>query len=202
MAKIEIGRYSDRLRRMLGMKGASDVATELSPEVSPVIVLEQAGAEWEFLQGVRLCGVSTLLLGVAANRSILRLRNPLRSGVIATVTQTEYVSTALPDVNLQRGREQVDLATIGATAVRDTRWGPQSALFRTALQASSTNGGAVPAGEDVLWRIRTLANTRNIYSSHYVLIPGDSVDLSTVTVNTPIIGTFTWKERPVAPLEL
>jgi len=202
MSKIEIGRYSDRLRRMFYMKGASDVATELSPEISPVIVLEQAGAEWEFLQGVRICGVRANIAGAVANRSILRLRNAANSGVIATVTGVEYTAEATATIDLTKGRAAADLTITGATAVRDHRWRPSSVLFRTALLASFENAGAVPAGEDVLWEVRALANTRLAYPHQVVLIPGDSLDLATVTVNVTFRPVFTWKERPVAALEL
>lgn len=202
MSKIEIGRYSDRLRRALGMKGASIVSGELSPEISPVFVLEGPAVEWEFLQGVRICGVTTVVAAVVGNRSIARLRNPLGSGIIATVTLVEQSTQGVAEVELQLGRAQVNLAITGATAVRDSRWSPTSVLFRTAMQASSTAAGAVPEGEDVLWRTLLPDNVEGRYRQGIMMQPGDSLDLSSTTLNVTMHATYAWKERPVAPLEL
>ena len=53
MSKIETGRFSDLLRRSLGMKGQELVSAELAPELSPTWQVESAlNQEWDWAKGV------------------------------------------------------------------------------------------------------------------------------------------------------
>lgn len=203
MSKIEIGRWSAQLRRMLGMKGVVEVGGELSPEISPTIQLEGPTAEWAFLKGVRLCGASSVVDAVVAQRSIIRLRNPPNSAVIAVVTFVEYQTPAVGGVTLQKGVSILDLATLGITALRDQRWAPAiPGLNRSTLVLSTTNAGGVPVGPDVLWNPTLLGNTTGQYLVPIVMVPGDHIDLSGDGTNQLVRGALAWHEREVPALEL
>ena len=203
MSKIEIGRWSAQLRRMLGMKGVSDVSTELSPEISPTFQLEGPTAEWDFLKGVRLCSASTTLLGVAPNQSVIRLRNPPASGVIAIVQAISYRLPATTGASIQKGVSALDLATVRLTALRDERWAPAvPGLNRSVLILSRTDAGGIPVGPDVLWSMTSLGNSIIRYPSPVILTPGTHIDVSTDGGNVALDVSFSWSEREVSALEL
>lgn len=199
MAKIESGRWSELLRRALNMKGQEQVASELSPEISPTWQLEGPTAEWAFLKSVRLAGGAQDIVNVIGNRSILRLRNPAGSGVIGVVDFISYSAELTSIALLRFGQITVDLPGITAVTARDQRWEPGGVLSTT-LRMSFANGGEVPSGR-ILWRERTLANVGISYNQPIVLTPGTNLDLSATTLNITLDVTFVWKERRLLDVE-
>jgi len=202
VSKIEIGRYSELLRRQFGMKGQEVVASELSPEVSPVVILENAGAEWDFLKGVRGCRCSQDEPGVALNTTVFRLRNAQDSGVIAIIDELVMSIGPGATVSINRGQIFGDLATGLVTVVPDLRWGAVGATT-TALTFSVTTAGLLgPAGDEIAVENRTNRNMR--YRQPIVLIPGTSLDWGTVPGETaiPIRTYVSWRERQIPQLEL
>jgi len=203
VAKIEIGRWSAQLRRMLGMKGVVEVGAELSPEISATIELEGPTAEWAFLKGVKLCAGAAIVGATVGQRSIIRLRNPPASGVIAVVTWVFIVTPAAAGVTLQKGVSGLNLATLGVTALRDSRWAPAiPGLNRTVMLMSLTSAGGVPVGPDTLWTPQVLADTALVYPESIVMVPGDHIDVSTDGLNQALRADFSWHEREVPALEL
>ena len=94
MGSIEVGRFSDLLRRMFSMVGQLEVAAELSPEVSPTVELESAqNQEWDFLKGVKQCATSEEIAANAGAGGQFRLRNPPDSGTLATVHEKSAAGT-------------------------------------------------------------------------------------------------------------
>lgn len=200
MSKIEIGRYSEQLRRMLGMKGQEVVSGELSPEISATIEIEGPGAEWNFLKGVRDASTGATIGAIAGNRPNFRLRNPTGSGVIATVQVVALVSPSGDvDIALARGLETTDLA-VGtfATTVLDERWAP---IGQTTLVASVTNLDALGPQGRIFVRARTLDHTEWRYPYQVVLVPGTNLDFGLLTLATGATGWVRWHERRLPRLE-
>jgi len=203
VAKIEIGRFSELLRRMLAMKGAEVVAGDLSPEISPTIELEGPTAEWSFLKAVRLQATNVVIAGAAATLSMCRLRNPLASGVIAVVDRISYsINGGGQNFRIVIGRDQVDLAIGGPTEVRDSRWQNDAILSRSALSFSSTNLGVLFGGNTVISEHRISSTTIYTYDTPIVLNPGDSLEAGSTSVNSGLQVSWAWQERMVPPLEL
>jgi len=199
VSKIEIGRYAERLRRVLGMKGQEMVAGELSAEVSPVIVLEDNAAEWQFLQRVRLCTSVMLQGNVAAQNGLFRLRNPAASGVIAVVNKLGINGTLPFRVSLGYASAAVDLGTPGTTAVRDSRW--ILPANPTALIASRANNVTISLISS-LWIASTLASTLVRYEhGPIIMLPGDVIEWGTSTLNITLETTVDWTERELPALE-
>lgn len=200
MSKIEIGRYSDQLRRMFGMAGVMEVAAELSPEITATIELEGPSAEWNYLKGVRDAGCGADIAAAVGFLGNNRLRNPVGSGVIATIKGVALTSvTSRASYVIARGVETGDLAlgTVNTT-VLDERW---AALGQTSLIWSVTNLDAAGQAGRAFVRGRLLADTQVLYPFPIVLPPGTSLDFGSADSNIRIIAWAAWSERALPLLE-
>ena len=203
MSKIEIGRYSELLRRMLGMKGQTVVAGELSPEISPTFNLENPTAEWDFLKGVRGCVCTDELAAGVGFTSRFRLRNPQDSGVIAEVSLLEMSGTLNPEFSVARGQIFGELTQALVTVVPDLRWGSVGTTT-TALLFSGDNASAAGPAGDLIATTKVINNTVWSYRVPIVLVPGTSLDwgLSAGSTNSRVFTHAAWKERQLPALEL
>ncbi len=203
MSKIEVGRYSDRLRRTLGMKGVSEVAGELSPEISPVMVLEDVSLEWLFLQQVRACGSATVLVGNVANESIIRWRNPAGSGVIARFTHLDYFATQNVIHTWGYSTPAVgDLPTASVTAVFDHRWADSGGVDRTTIRTSRTSAGTTIALASSIFVASPQLQTAYQWDGEIILLPGEAVELgSSGSVDVNLNASARWTERQLPALE-
>ncbi len=181
------------------MKGTEIVSGELSPEISPVIVVEDDTAEWQFLQGVRLCASSLAQGAVVAQNTMFRYRNPVGSGVIARFDVWGVTPTT--DCSFVAGYSSgaADFATAGATALRDHRW-QQAAGSKTAIQVSRANDITFVL-TDGFWGWDGLADVSQRYDQPLILLPGEAIDLGTITLNVEIRLFSTWTERQLPALE-
>jgi len=203
VSKIEIGRFSELLRRMLGMKGQTEVAGELSPEISPTLVLEGPTAEWDFLKGVRGCACAEELAGGVGFTTRFRLRNPQDSGVIAEVHFLTMSSNLSPDFNVNRGQIFGELPQALVTVVPDLRWGAIGTTT-TALIFSGDNASAAGPAGDLIATARVVSKTVFTYSVPTVLVPGTSLDwgLKAGITDGRVFTFAAWKERQLPRLEL
>lgn len=182
------------------MKGQEIVSGELSAEVSPVVVLEDNAAEWQFLQKVRLCTSVMVQPAVAAQNTLFRLRNPAGSGIIGVVGKLSFAATVSGmALNLGYANTLTSLATAGSTAMRDGRWGKPT--NPTALIASRANNVAINL-QSSLWVTFTLASTLNVYPhGRFIVLPGETIEWGTGTLNISIGTTVDWTERELPVLE-
>lgn len=198
MAKIELGKFSTLLRRYLQLKGESEVASDLAPEISPVLALESDRPEWAFLASEKLMGSvfnATAAVGLA---STAQLRNPLNSGVIAIITDVCLSTSVTPGpLQLMRVETNADLANALTPVARDTRFPQVSA---SALVASW--GNVAPTGNQ--W-FRSNASSNNfpiILKIPFVLTPGFAVQASTGgLLNAPLDGAWQYLEKRLDALE-
>ncbi len=199
MSKLEVGRWSDLLRRMTGQKGSSLVASELAAEISPTFELEGPTAEWAFLKGVRLAAASTrVTAGVGDSR--WRLRNPANSGCIAVVGPIVFSLGAAGRYRIRMGIETTDVGGVLTTAVRDTRWNAEG-VQRNALVFSSANAAGAVGGNATLLDAFVLSLTSFTYTPTFVLNPGDSVDGGSVSSAVEVLVGLAWTERGLPALE-
>lgn len=196
MSQIQTGRYSDMLRRFLGMKGVTAVAGELSPEISPVFILEDARPEWLFLKGEKLVSSVYAFTPGAGLLAGYRLVNPALSGVMATIDYIDVVLTTDENTMLvERNTEQGNLATVLPTVARDTRL---PILNASALIASQ--GDAVLSGQSFLATNLNAADPWQIPVS-FVLTPGHQIQITCLGPNVSIRGSVQWRERRIDVLE-
>lgn len=195
MSKIETGRFSDLLRRTLGMKGVSDVASELSPEIAPALILESERPEWAFLKNEKLMGATYVQGNAAGLGSACRLRNPAGSGVMAVFSAIAVGTDAVGTNLIERNTDQGNLATVLPTVSRDTRF---AALNTSALIQSSDNVGA--SGESFA-SFFTETRVAHFYLEAIVLLPGFQLQISGLSLNVSIRGYWVWLEKRLDILE-
>jgi len=197
VAKIESGRWSEMLRRALGMAGQETVSAELSPEVSPTWTLEDNALEWGWLKNVRYCSVGTQQGGAGAAVSNVRLRNISGSNTLIIIDKIVMTVGATSAVHIMMSPtvDQSALTSIVTTGSQDARWGFQEAV----LQVSSGNTAAT--GSWSLLKSTTPADTPVVFDSQIVLIPNTAVDVATGTVDRNFYVNVSWHERQLIPLE-
>jgi len=197
VSKIETGRYSDLLRRYLGMKGVSAVSSELSPEIAPTFVLESERPEWEFLKNEKLMAGVFTVASVALENSVYRLRNPAGSGVVAVVTQFTMGWTDSTAVGIvERDDDNGNLATVLPTVSRDTRL----PVLNASSLIGSTGNNVTLSGES-WWTNREEGNVSRVQHVDFVLTEGNELDFASVTVDRSIRGFVHWRERRLDVLE-
>ncbi len=181
------------------MSGASDVTTELAPEISAILTLEQERAEWEFLKGQRLMSCPAVIPGAALLVSAHRLRNPAASGVVAVISSIHIAQTggAAEVIRLTRAAESADLASLTPTVARDTRY---PGINQSALIASAGNP-EIFAGD--VWHVSVslTGDTKNIYVP-FVLTPGNQIDATTNSDNFSLEITWHWLEKRLDQLQI
>lgn len=203
MSKIEVGRWSELLRRALGMAGTEMVAAELSPEVSPTWQIESDSADWQFLKAVRLMGSSLSRSAVAAEFNRFHLVNPLTSGMLAVVEQIDYSSVDLTGDVLIRidNTALATLAAVGTSVPRDNRWEFPAPSSGSPLVFSVGNAAAGLSDGFLLHIGQVLASVNFRWENHIVLVPGTSIQFGSGIVNTGTRGSVQWRERRLPFLE-
>lgn len=201
MSKIEIGRFSEQLRRMFGMAGEERVASHLSPELSATVEVQSESPDLDFLKGVRNCSVGITLAAAAGFTTFFRLRNPADSGVVTVIDKIVLQPLNGAEMAIARGLETTDLLTgTVASSVIDPRWQASGATGSTML-LSVSNGIATGVVGDNLLRVNLDIRQIHEYTKGIVLTPGSSCDWGSQTVNVLMFTYVTWFERPFPVLE-
>jgi len=202
VSKIEIGRYSELLRRALGMAGTDVVAGELSPEISPTWVLEADPPELAILKSVRLVASSGALGPVAGQSARYLLTNPVGSGMVAVVTNLSVSAPIAYRVVVRMIRSELANFGLGPNEAgsRDSRWERPTASVSPII-FSQENNALVIAGGFPLDDAFVRASERYSYTSPVILAPSSSVFWGLVTQNTAASAAVSWYERPLPFLE-
>lgn len=198
--EILAARYNAILTKILTMKEGAPAPT-LSTDIQAGIVLEQDRPEWLFLAGERAsAGFAGVAAGGAGTRSMIRLRNPANSGIIATVEKIvahSLVATKTFVIRTNAGGTWAGAAS-GAQPT-DLRWPIQS----PACQVFTKNDAAA-AGDLVCfwpgWSNGT--GTGAVIDRPFILVPGTSVLVDPGVDNEAVSAGFFWRERAVDPSEL
>lgn len=187
--KIELGRYSDILRRLLAGKDQV-VAAELAPEISPVFVLESDRPEWAFLGGERLGCVAITQAATALARSTCRIRNPANSNALLVIEELYVgIDTTADQVAIRMGEGTADLATVGIVSVRDRRWGDIQ------LSAVASRDNAASAGTRGLWHMPLPVNAPQRIVIPVVLPAGSFLEATSLSNNVGVFLAARVRER-------
>lgn len=183
------------------MAGVEDVSADLSPEVSPVVILEGPTSDLLFLKGVRQVFFALTVNAAAGFNSKIRIRNPPGSGVIALIRRITMISPTTTDLRIRVNQFTTDL-TVADTTVPDPRWGalglgiPASTL----VASGSADQASAPGGEPIL-EVLTLANTPVVFGEEMPLLPGVALDMGHPSTNISLRVWATWTERGFPELE-
>lgn len=200
MAELQQNRYDRLIRRVGGIVGVGSMVSDALSELFPMIDVERVPSELLALQGTHLAGCSVESGGTAAVNNQHQVFNPVGSGHLITVTHA-LVASATTQI-LFFGLASATLATVIANPrFRDGRVSDitpvgQNRVATLAAATPSTyrvqvNGGAGIAS--------FLLDDPNDLA---VLPPGFGFQVSTSTVNTSLVTSFFWRERPAERSEL
>jgi hypothetical protein len=194
---ISIGRFNAILGRMLSMAGIQSPAADLSPEISPVLVLEIDRPEWKYLGNERFESGNIGVTSGAAAPGYTRLLNPTGSGVLAIIEKilvhTVTAAGAIYVVRMAFG--QVARTNVGTAVNRDTRFRMGSAACTISQDGAAAVGTATESASILA------SEPRELSSCPIILGPGGSVDVGTDAFAKNIEVSYHWRERAIEPFE-
>lgn len=175
--EIQAARFNDLLHKLLGMKEGAP-SPQISPEIQPVIVLENDRPEYDFLRNVRRgASAGSTSSSAAAKFQQLSVVNPAGSGVIAVVTDINVMNSAhAPLVDVRLGCT-VGAATGGTSRNLDLRFGNQALATSVFVEEVAAITGVVA------YRARGPANASLFIPLTIVLGPGNSVFFVDITAS-------------------
>lgn len=190
--EIDEGGLNSILVRRLAMKTGSP-APSIAPEIMPDLTLESDRPEWGYLKGEMLCSGAFEQLLVAGLFSVLTLRNPSGSGLLATISRIQNTGAAPFRVcRIAFGTEA--MTTTAYAGVQDLRF-----RFRTMAMQTATSTPAAVANQGVFCNLDTAFR---VFPGAIVLPPGSAVQLQTLAVNTTLAAEVSWYERAAQGGEL
>jgi hypothetical protein len=200
--RIGTGRYSSILARLLQGAATLEVAPELSPEVSPIIVLESQRPEWDYLGNQRIFTASSFVTAGAALPGTLRLFVPTAQTILAVIEAIAVTPTTAANVQVNIGANVTPLANVVASVTRDSRvrttvGGLVSSGLSITQETSQSPSGtiaerfAAPAG----------VGPSRFQCLPVILGPGGSLDISLDTVTLAMFVHVLWREREIGRYE-
>jgi hypothetical protein len=198
------GRFNELIRRLHQMK--STPAPQVSPEISHAIILENDRPESHLLAGSVLWSGSINANGVAAALGIIKVENPVASGILSVVQRIYVTGEAAPQLSVL----QIDapgLTGTGAVAqtatgaiVRDSRRGINKVA--TTILRSYTATAYTLLGKVAQVQLPAAAAASYWLPVDVVLAPGTALVVVAGTPNTYLPMGFQGYERAVHPEEL
>lgn len=180
------------------MGGQEDPAGSLSPEISPVLVLENDRPEWQFLGNGRLMACNLTVSTTGALLGSMRLRNPSDSGMLAIVEAISVNAiTAAQRFQVRIGNAAAELLTPMVTqAPRDSRSSATVGALKASSDQVSGTGTKIYEGTIAINVIVSLL------VCPIVLAPGSHLE---VTAADLVVGqsnaNFLYRERAIEPFE-
>jgi len=201
VSKIETGRFSDLLRRSLGMKGQELVSAELAPELSPTWQVESAlNQEWDWAKGVNQYGGSLhVITGPVGTH--FRLGNPSGSGVLVRIESLGFQSSTTGDFTVAVHDATALLASIGIKGRRDTRKIKPAGIINPSVAFFTGQGNVGSVGTvGRIWYQALITNVQILLNTQIMLTEGNCVTFGSDTPGAAN-GVIQWYERPLPPLE-
>ena len=195
--EILAGRFNRGLQKLTAIKGAAPVS-QLASEIIPVIPLFH-GVENRYLDGWQTFGTSPNLAASAANEGGFRFRNPIGSNVVAVFERIEIQETTADHIALRWGQPTVDLASV--VALVGNRFDFRGQQASTLIFSSQNTAPTVPvmANQFSFSGPFIAANTPYNYiltiDQELPLLPGDGLQIESLTVNQAIQVAVKWRER-------
>ena len=195
--EVQQTRWDRIIRRVSGSIGPGSRVSETLSELFPMIDVEQIPGELLLLGGTQMAMGQINQAALAANFTQAQLLNLGDSGNLITITQIRVSSST---AQLCRFGPTLTAFTIaGAQAIRDTRRPPAEApvgrVRGDRLVAAGPNffTGQLNGTDDLV-----LQDPNGIA----VISPGAGFIVSAGLVNTNLICSFLWRERPAEQSEL
>ena len=197
--EVQQTRWDRMIRRVSGSIGPGSRVSETLSELFPVFDVEQAPAELLVLGGTRMAMGRSVEVQVGSNFQMSMLRNPGGSEAIITLLSVSMFSSTAQAFAM--GLTQNTFANLNAanTAFSDGR------LFGSSTPVGEVRDGiSLVAGVD-FYQLRGSAGESIFYEppkAVAVLSPGTAFSVSATVINTLLLVSYTWTERPAEASEL
>jgi hypothetical protein len=190
--EILVGRFNRCLQKLLSMKGPASMS-QLAAELQPVFAFSN-GVENRYLEGWDRYGVWQQIPGGAAVTSVIQLRNPASSNVIAVIEKISVVSTLADTPRLQHGPQTADLTTVDVGS--NTRWDARGRKDPTCIFSRQTGAGGPPTNKAQLGLAALTGGDFIVTDIQEIpLLPGDAASVTTTALNDTLAVTWWWRER-------
>lgn len=191
-----VGPLNEVLRRRYGVPGQVGPILTIASDLFPSVDVSDDGIapELAVYAGVKLCIGGAFDAADAALSSMVQIRNPTGSGVLAVVDRAHVAPGSSGQIQLVFfGTTAADVETQGF--LRDTR-----AVGRAAALTGPRTAAA--AGSQIA--VYTIASTGQDLLTGFpiVLQPGQGIRFERTTINISLTVTFTWRERRLESWEL
>jgi hypothetical protein len=204
--EILAGRYNRFLQKLFGLKGGPP-APQLATEIAPNFQLF-SGVENRVLEGWNRFGLLLSITAGAATNSLLRIRNPGNSALIAVLEKLTVANPTAGAViaSVRSGNlSTADAAVLNTPSVTqrwDSRGAPSTALV------VSTNAGAVatPAipgstKSELIVPPSQAVDFILFEDQEMLILPGDALDVFIGTAAVAMDVSWTWRERSLEESE-
>ena len=197
--EILAGRFNRFVQKLLSIKGPTSLVA-MSSDLT-FIHQVQSGSETRYLEGWDLFSATRNVAAVAAQLSLLQLRNPVGSGIVGVLTLAQAQGGAADGLAIYLSRSGVttDLAGgIIATQGWDARGRPGATII------ASFGNAAAPAGSFIqVFTNLFLANTTSSTPWGYEIpiTPGVALTLASNSFNVSDFFVANWRERPLEDSE-
>lgn len=199
--EILVGRLNRWVQKFYAIKSGTASLTQLLPTVQTVNQVF-SGNEDRYLQGWQRHAVTATAAAVAAQFSVIELRNPPGSGVVAIFEQVFVAVGAASLVQTVVSQTTSDRATI--ITILNSRYDARGNVPSSALIFSK--GSAVALAPEGFNQFRGFANTATslitTQNQEITVLPGDQIATFCELVNTQLSVSYVWRERTLESSEL
>jgi hypothetical protein len=198
--EILIGRWNRYLQKLCGIKG-SPPAPQLASEISATFEIEQPAVESRFLLGWNRFGFGLQITGAAGNPTMVRVRNPTGSGVIAVLES--LITYANPNDRLQLTYTAIgtDVTTSQTVIPLDGRSGTSSSSVRVSSSNSTASAG-LAVYHDLTMVSAVPLQLITTGSQEIPITPGFAWGAQTLSASVVIGVNIIWRERALEEGEL
>lgn len=202
--EIGIGRWNRFIQKLCDMKGGPP-ARQLSSEIQfshPIM----SGVENRYLESWERFGLTTNQGAVAAQNSVIRLRNPANSNIIAVIERASVIEATADTVFLDIQNPDADLT--GPTAGYNTEQtgiiAPLNGRGRPRSTLIMSQGNNINLGQTIAHTAFIVGNSGEfvLYDDQQLVIPpGCNVNFRSSAVNVALRASVLWRERFLEPAE-
>jgi len=197
MGRLQTARLENFIRRWGSIKGPGSVLSETLGDVFPVLDLENLTPESQLTAGWSLFSGFATVVGIAAQLTMVQVRQSLPRGSIVVVDKI-IVNSELTQ-NVTFGIDRALQVVIISTQARDSR--NADAVSATAQIAGDADHGGASLG-GILAVVAGVDRELEIPNSLAVLGPGGAFSVVSGTVNSDLTVTFFGRHRLAEPSEL
>jgi hypothetical protein len=191
--EILVGRYNKAMQRVFGIK-ASAPLRQLGGEVIPITTIFR-GVEERYLESWDRFGMRAAVAAAAGNSSVVRLRNPANSNVLAVIEKVTLGSSVTGlDLLIQQGAIANDAANIVTNAAQrlDNRGRPNPSIVISQQAVTPANVGLI---SEIFTAINVTYDVVVYENQETTILPGDAFQVVSNVLNVGFSCSFFWRER-------